>query len=1724
MNINSFPLSDPMIQRIAWTLIHFVWQGLAIAFLLVAAVRIGQVRRSSWRYVCSLSALVVMVAMPVITFLLLSPGPNTVSSDSFIKQGPTAQELLPTRTMQVTPAAVSVPADRTDLSTKVIESVPLPANASDVLTPSTSHQQSVQNPLLWKWVQPSIVVGWFAGVALLSLRLLIGWLGILRLRRQIDDGPGRLVDRMNHLADQLHMSVPLLRVGHRVTEAIAVGFVKPMILLPMAWVTEMPPDMLDAVLAHELAHIRRHDLWIILFQRLVETLLFYHPAVWWLSRRLRMEREMCCDELVVQVTQNPLRYAETLEHIGRLSVASQRATLAVSIASPRSLLVERVRNILRLRPHEQSSWAWLVALIPLMLVGFTCWTAFPIRETSLLAEENAKPVSEKPNVGPGESANNESKITLKGKVLDDRGKPVADADVIMFQKADVNTDAPPVKVLATKTDQHGVFQLKGSPRLFQSAVVWSVVPWEQTWTGPGLGWGIHLAHTYDTPVAADGTPIFEIPKDSPDRFVIRLNRKPGRIRVEDPQLKPVAGAKVVVTALTPPRSDLAKHVELESELRLGARFPRYNFSEWIHVPVEFRGMLTGSTGPDGTVALEGVEPNRIAGLRVETESHGLQMVPRDYSNLGNQELYRFRLSPVGRVEGKVVAEPRAHSAGFRTEGMKLTFRTSNLRSPLADEWAIDNKEVIVRGDVIEVSISDDLGEMEPVTLPVRVNDQGIANLPEIGSVALVGLETKAAETKIAAACIDRKLFPRAKVTVTMKRQQMNRATDGWATAIVDAAGNFSVPMIAHGFIELESPLPKDSLYFLSSPLNARVPAGQSLKLSLSVNKKVKAQGVVRKRGSDETVSTTVMITQFHGSGFRNPHSQRAKTDEKGFYEALVHPGLIEMRPHSPIDGWATVFAWEHEHPRSALALHHEVADSDDVARLPSVDLVPTHPLTGKLVDQQGDPVEAKWEIVGFPSKDGPSCARGVTRDGGEFKLIVPSSYPPMRFMAQRKTQPFQNFDDHRVYNIKYGVNVISKEPLVLQLPGTPKQAPPIVGDRKDSLPKQTPTELGAARKKRLAGNDAVAGKTLVGDWKLKLPKGFVYSITLKQREDGCLILTSEKELVTAGVFTFKDRRLELLEAKRPEVDDFVWEQQPDGSLKLIHEQHRHGADYIGAVLEPVTAKVAPDDSGLAIISLRMARGRTNDRAAATKLVGRWMLTLPTDEVFDVQITQTENGCLDLASKKKVRLLGRYAVIGNRLEVVAPVDAGVIDFVWEVEDANRLKLARERHPFNEKYLGAKLERVVAAESNEADAKGKVFQIPASVIEQSRKLAAEWRQKRGDLKSRRPAGLSDLESPEGMRRAIDQSMAELADSQKQYDGLAKLQYLGDAAFDALAEGTKSANPQVAKWCCVVLLHHGKKAVPALSLAIKSHPDPGVRDAAISSLGQTFQPDGVPALIEALNDPDPSVRNSAMSSIKYPRDKRAIEPLKRLVNTPGSGHVAEGAIQHILHEQGYAWWPPETLPLWQLYQDSQTIKRETFGDAEYKALIDGLNSANPTLVYHCLFALGNMDARQAVPAIMQVAESQMKFHVLAEIATPEAFEYLVQRLHSLHQQTREVAILGLADGGDRWAAPLLIALLDDASLKVPEVKDPMGLNGNRANFSLNWPEWHRAHSALFMFFSRFELKGKWINLANGQPDGKVSEEITRLKAWWQKHGADFLAGKPVPSPELTTYFGSS
>jgi len=221
---------------------------------------------------------------------------------------------------------------------------------------------------------PRWIVGiWLVGVGLFGLRLLLSWLGVWRLRTQVAAVPQAIAAKTEQLAKVMRVAQPLIRTSQRVTQAIAVGFFKPMILLPASWLTELSPEMLETIIAHELAHIRRRDLWVNLFQRVVEAFLFYHPAMWWLSRRVRIERELCCDAMVVEATQDRLLYAETLEHVGRLSLARSadrqldQAALSVQSVGSRKILLTRIRSILQ-APDQRVSPSW-PAVAAILAVG-----------------------------------------------------------------------------------------------------------------------------------------------------------------------------------------------------------------------------------------------------------------------------------------------------------------------------------------------------------------------------------------------------------------------------------------------------------------------------------------------------------------------------------------------------------------------------------------------------------------------------------------------------------------------------------------------------------------------------------------------------------------------------------------------------------------------------------------------------------------------------------------------------------------------------------------------------------------------------------------------------------------------------------------------------------------------------------------------------------------------------------------------------------------------------------------------------------------------------------------------------------------------------------------------------------------------------------------------------------------------------------------------------------
>ena len=136
-----------------------------------------------------------------------------------------------------------------------------------------------------------------------------------------------------------------------------IGWLKPVVLLPASALAGLAPNQIEAILAHELAHIRRHDYLVNLCRRVVETLLFYHPAVWWLSRRIRAERENCCDDLAVSLCGDPVAYAAALAELEGLRSTTGDLVLAATGGS----LLQRVRRLLGAPTHAGRAPGWLAA-------------------------------------------------------------------------------------------------------------------------------------------------------------------------------------------------------------------------------------------------------------------------------------------------------------------------------------------------------------------------------------------------------------------------------------------------------------------------------------------------------------------------------------------------------------------------------------------------------------------------------------------------------------------------------------------------------------------------------------------------------------------------------------------------------------------------------------------------------------------------------------------------------------------------------------------------------------------------------------------------------------------------------------------------------------------------------------------------------------------------------------------------------------------------------------------------------------------------------------------------------------------------------------------------------------------------------------------------------------------------------------------------------------------
>ena len=357
-----FSVAQELSESLAWMLVHSLWQGTVISLLLALLLRVLRNRSAEWRYSLACLALLATIIAPVMTVLRTGRSSNPVPPsgvESAEKAAASRDGATQTSTnpFETSPLVETVPAAALIWDGDRSPTLPVPSNRRDAVAPVPSSLQPQSPPEstaeMSRWTLWAVAI-WLLGVGGGAARIGLGFVELLRLRREMIPAPAVLEQRTSDLSSLLGLSQgPRVGLSPRLSQAIVTGYIRPIILLPASWATSLPGDVLEAVLAHELAHIRRFDLWSILVQRSIETLLFFHPAVWWLSGRISFERELCCDALAVGALGSPRRYAGALEQIGTLLHNLSRSgawspTLTPTLGGQKMELLRRIQHVFRM--------------------------------------------------------------------------------------------------------------------------------------------------------------------------------------------------------------------------------------------------------------------------------------------------------------------------------------------------------------------------------------------------------------------------------------------------------------------------------------------------------------------------------------------------------------------------------------------------------------------------------------------------------------------------------------------------------------------------------------------------------------------------------------------------------------------------------------------------------------------------------------------------------------------------------------------------------------------------------------------------------------------------------------------------------------------------------------------------------------------------------------------------------------------------------------------------------------------------------------------------------------------------------------------------------------------------------------------------------------------------------------------------------------------------------
>jgi len=328
--------NSPFLYSLSLTLVHFLWQGLLVALILKSLLSIIDKNKSKLRYTLATFAMLANVTLAVLTFTMIYPEAGSGINSH-------------------------------------LSPIPLTSLVNELTQPNALLTYQELLPSILAYSLPYVSLLWLATIAILASKLLIEIYNVNKLPVHSSISPSSaLSKRFDELAKQIKLpKTPQLLISLKAEVPMAIGWLKPVVLLPATMVTGLNSAQLEMLILHELAHIRRHDYLVNFLQTLIELLFFFHPSVHWIGKQMRNEREYCSDDIAVQHCGDAIAYAHTLTDTASLCSKNHFHTIpTMAMAASGGDLKARV---LRLVDHHcapaNNTSKWLAAMSLLLALA-----------------------------------------------------------------------------------------------------------------------------------------------------------------------------------------------------------------------------------------------------------------------------------------------------------------------------------------------------------------------------------------------------------------------------------------------------------------------------------------------------------------------------------------------------------------------------------------------------------------------------------------------------------------------------------------------------------------------------------------------------------------------------------------------------------------------------------------------------------------------------------------------------------------------------------------------------------------------------------------------------------------------------------------------------------------------------------------------------------------------------------------------------------------------------------------------------------------------------------------------------------------------------------------------------------------------------------------------------------------------------------------------------------